>query len=268
VVAGGPYDSSLTRVRPFFNALIRADPSGETWVSRLLSEVPNRDVLGLSLKAPGALLTSITAMTDRGHLACYEYPVHPPRLLLTWFVENPDQLVWPRGQTFSEETTRLRKALLYDSPPGSRQVAQARARELVASRPTSAREWWRFEGTSMLDCVLLTDEVVVTIEGKRTEPVSPATDWYPKRSQLVRNLEAARQLSQGRAWGSLLISETLTPEGTDAALDRVLSSGAPHLAAAQRDELHAHYLGNITWPRACDATGLDPAVLPESTDDL
>ena len=120
----------------------------------------------------------------------------------------------------------------------------------------------------MLDCALLTDKLVITIEGKRTEPLSAATDWYPKRSQLVRNLEAAKQLADGRAWASMLISETPVPEGSDKALDALMPAGAPHLSRADRDELQAHYLGNITWREACDATGLDPAVLPESTDEL
>jgi hypothetical protein len=66
----------------------------------------------------------------------------------------------------------------------------------------------------------------------------------------------------------VLISETPIAEGTDAELDTVLPASAPHLAAAERDELHAHYLGNITWEQACLATGLDPRSLPDSTDAL
>jgi hypothetical protein len=83
-----------------------------------------------------------------------------------------------------------------------------------------------------------------------------------------RNLEAAKQLSQGREWASLLISETPVAEGTDEELDTVLPASAPRLAAAERDELHAHYLGNITWEQAWLATGLDPRSLPDSTDAL
>jgi hypothetical protein len=92
----------------------------------------------------------------------------------------------------------------------------------------------------MIDCVLITDSLVVTVEGKRTEPLSAATDWYPKRSQLVRNLEAAQQLAKGRAWASVLISESPVSEGTDAALDSALRQGAPHLDTDARNELHAH----------------------------
>ena len=70
----------------------------------------------------------------------------------------------------------------------------------------------------MIDCVLMTDRLVISIEGKRTEPLSAATDWYPQRSQLVRNLEAANQLARGRAWASLLMSEEAIPAGRGAGL--------------------------------------------------
>jgi hypothetical protein len=267
-MAGGLYDSSLTRVRPFFTALIARDPSGQGWLGKLLAAPPHSAALGSVLEQPATLVPALTAPSQKGLLGCFEYPVHPPRSLLVWFIEHPDVLVWPEGQTYGKETTRLRNALVGDSPPGSRAAAQAQARALAASRPTSSREWWRFEGTSMIDCVLATESLVVTIEGKRTEPLSAATDWYPARSQLVRNLEAARQLAKGRAWASVLISESPVSEGTDAALDSALYQGAPHLNIDARNELHAHYLGNLTWLKACEATGLDPAVLPESTAEL
>src|SRR4051812_14025626 len=103
----------------------------------------------------------------------------------------------------------------------------------------------------MIDCVLMIETLIVTFEGKCTEPLSPATDWYPKRSQLVRNLEAAKQLAKERAWASLPLSEQPVPEGTDAALESALPESAPHLAGNERDELRAHYLGNLTWRDAC-----------------
>ena len=119
----------------------------------------------------------------------------------------------------------------------------------------------------MLDCVLMTDRLVVTVEGKRTEPLSAATDWYPKRSQLVRNLEAAKQLAKGRRWASVLVSESVLPEGTEGGLDAVLPDSVPHLDASDRAELHRSYLGNVTWQQACDATGVDFNSLPDTTDD-
>ena len=120
----------------------------------------------------------------------------------------------------------------------------------------------------MIDCVIQTEQLVITIEGKRTEPISSATSWYPRRSQLVRNLEAAKHLANGRAWGTLLMSETALEEGTDAGLDAVLADSTPHLDAAERNELHAAYLGNLTWERACDAVGIPPGSLPDTTLDI
>ena len=265
-MAGGLYDSSLTRVQPFFKALVARDPSGISWLGELLAATPKgAEIFGTLLDDPGELLSPLTSLTDKSRLGCFEYPVGPPRELLAWFVEHPGELVWPERQAFSAETLRLRRALIDDNPPGSRQAVQERARALVASRPPIARGWWRFEGTTMLDCVLMTDKLVVTVEGKRTEALAPATAWYPKRSQLVRNLEAAKQLAKGRRWASLLISETPILEGTDAHMDADLPESAPHLDAAARAQLHAAYLGNLTWQLACDATGLDFSSLPTST---
>ena len=269
-MASGRRDSSLTRVRPFFGALLAADPTGSAWLGRLLAIAPRAAAaLGPLLHTPGTLLAPLSSMTANGRLGCFEYPVAPPRALLAWLIEHPEELEWPEGERYSAETTRLRRALIRDEPPGSRAEVQAQARRLAMTRPPSAREWWRFEGTSMIDCVLMTEKLVVTIEGKRTERLSAATDWYPKRSQLVRNLEAAKQLAQGRSWASILISETPLPAGSDAGLDAVLLDSAPHLDAARRAELHRAYLGNVTWTQACQATGLDfNASLPDSTDEL
>ena len=135
-MAGGSYDSSLTRVRPFFTALVSSDPSGHSWLGSLLRATPHGAVLGPALDDPGTLLPALNATSDSGLLGCFEYPVHPPRSLLQWFVEHPHVLAWPKGQTYSADTTRLRKNLVCDSPEGSRAAAQEQARELAATRPT------------------------------------------------------------------------------------------------------------------------------------
>ncbi len=43
---------------------------------------------------------------------------------------------------------------------------------------------------------------------------------------------------------------------------------APHLGDAERIKLQKHYLGNLTWQQACDAIGVDFALLPRTTADL
>ncbi|HEX8102025.1 MAG TPA: hypothetical protein VF533_05410 [Solirubrobacteraceae bacterium] len=66
----------------------------------------------------------------------------------------------------------------------------------------------------------------------------------------------------------MLLTEGPIPEGTDEALDGVLADGAAHLSDAERRDLHARYLGNLTWADACAATGVEFSSLPETTDDL
>ena len=69
------------------------------------------------------------------------------------------------------------------SPPG-RESAQQQALDRIEQEPPSKRGWWCFEGITRVDCLLAAH--LVTVGGKRTEPLSSATDWYPARSQLVR----------------------------------------------------------------------------------
>jgi hypothetical protein len=268
-VAGGLYDSSLTRVQPFSAGLIADDAAGASWFGKLLAATPHgRAVLGPGLlKERGTLSSPLTFLQPSGRLGCFECPVAPSRALLAWFVENPDKLVWPKSGRLSSETTRLRRALIDDEPAGSRAGVQQEARALVQTRSPGARGWWRFEGTSMLDCVLMTDQLVVTIEGKRREPLSHTTDWYPRRSQLVRNLEAAKQPPAADAGPSLLLCEKLVAGASDAELEAILPESAPHLDASERDELHRAYLGNMTWEQACLATGVEYRSLPETSRD-
>lgn len=262
-VAPGRYNSSLTRVQPFFEQAFALDGG---WLSRLLGAAPNaRSVLGDVLNDPGELLSTILRPHPSGKArrACFEYEVLPERPFLRWCIEHPEELSWPRREDFSANTRRLRRALLYDEPPG-REDAQAQALELLEQRPVSERGWWRFEGSSFIDCVLATDRLVVTVEGKRTEQLSAATDWYPLRSQIVRNLEAARQIAKGRNWATLVISETELTEAGSAQVAASLDRGAPHCSEHDKAELQAAYMGNITWQSACRAVGLNPEELPDT----
>jgi hypothetical protein len=263
-VSAGPRDTSLTRVRPFFEALFARDPSGRSWLSALFAAAPHgREALGELVEQPGYLSTLLAVRAMSGRLAAFEYPVAARRELLTWYVDHPEQLRWPAHVDLSPGSARLRHALLDDDPPGSRSRAQQRARELVSTRSPTADEWWRFEGVDTLDCMLITDRLVVTVTGKRDEPLAPATEWYPVRSELVRNLEAARHYAQGKHWGSLLISEHEMPEGSTDALARTLAESAPHLDEEGRDELAHAYLGNLTWQQACGAVGVPFESLPD-----
>ncbi len=266
-MAGGWYDSSLTRVQPFFES---AFALGNGWITDLLGAADHsRALLGDLVETPGEILPPFLGPhpKDKAARSCFEYEVPPGEAFLRWCVQHPDELTWPPNQTYSEHTTRMRRALLHDEAPG-RESAQRAALDAIDTQPATTRAWWRFEGSSWIDCVIATDRLVLTIEGKRTEPLSVATHWYPRRSQLVRNLEAAAQIAHGRAWATLLLSEVPAIGGQRSELAATLDDAAPHLEEPCRAALQHAYLGNLTWQAACDAIGISYDDLPDTTDDF
>lgn len=59
--------------------------------------------------------------------------------------------------------------------------------ELSRLGPTgSRRRWWAFEGFTSVDFYIQTADLRIYVEGKRTETLTLSTDWYPRRSQLLR----------------------------------------------------------------------------------
>jgi len=121
-----------------------------------------------------------------------------------------------------------------------------------ATPSLATEQWWRVEGVSRLDCVPITDRLVVTVQaGARA--LAPVSDWYPQRSQLVRTLEAARTLADGKRWAALLISDAPPADGAEEAVARALPAAAPQLDAVGREELQRAFLGNLTWVAAAEA---------------
>ena len=120
-------------------------------------------------------------------------------------IEHPDELSWPqRGkQKFGAKTTAWRERLL-NHDPEARETALA---ELERCGPAGSwHKWWAFEGYTSLDCLLKTDQLLLAIEGKRTDVLSPSTDWYPHRSQLLRNLEVTQE-AEGKDFVFMVIAE-------------------------------------------------------------
>lgn len=249
----------------FFTTLIGRDQSGRSWLPALLAAAPNgRALLGDLADEPGSLEAPLAVVGANGRLACFDHPATPSRKLLRWYVDHPEALSWPGGAELSGVAARLRRALLLDDPPGSQAKAQERARELIAAAPSRSPEWWKFEDMATLDCVLSTHRLVVTIVAKRSESLAPASEWYPARSELVRAIEAAKQIAADRRWTTLLLSEQPLAQGADEYLERTLAVAAPHLTDDERAELHAAYLGNMTWEQACEAVGFEYGALSTS----
>ena len=249
-----PWPASTTATA-LLESLVMRDASGRTWLPALLAAT---DGAASRLDAldgqPGWLHTSLAVRGHSGRLACFEYPVAPSPDLLLWLVEHPEVLV-AQPSDRPPGTARLRNALFHDEPPGARARAQERARERARTASPFTSEWWRFEAPGLLDCVLITERLVVTVQTRGGGPLPPATPWYPQRTVLARTIEAARQIAQDRAWACLLLCDVAGPDGARDAVAASLAAGAPHLDDAERHELARAYLGELTVADARAAVG-------------
>jgi hypothetical protein len=254
----GQFNSSITRVWPVFDTLLSRDPTGSNWLATLLSLAPTpfSGKVGTLLPAvscfdrpiPRSIQHDLSAEQRQslGMLRrAFEADVAPPTAFLEWMLREPGRLTWPavRGKRrlFSPITQAKREALMR----GEATAQQEALSELVRLGANGcARRWWAFEGFTSVDCRLETESLVLFIEGKRTESISSATDWYPVRNQLVRNLEAAAEEAKrvDKDYAVLLCAEKC-----QSLSEADFSKSLPHLSEQQRHNLWVHFLGCVTW---------------------
>lgn len=261
----GPRDSSHTRVKPVFDTLLERDPTGKSWLPALLAlpELP-----GIASRAiapsPGALTDHAWGDHERG--------LPPPRSLLRWLVTEavlpPDAITGGAGRTREK-----REALSRRDPD-----TIAEALTLLDKPARRNKDWYILEGTSKPDVYLATPELLVVIEGKRTETgPTPGTEWMPVRHQMLRHLDAAwEQLQPGQRLVGFFIVEgvggatglSVPPPWHEAAQattsSDVLDTSLPHRTSEERAALAAAFLGVTTWQRVCTALGLDYHTLPDT----
>lgn len=245
----------------FFTPLLNQDPSGRQWLRSLLQAVPAaRRRFDEVAEHPGSLSMGLSVRGVSGRLGAFEYPLAPSPGLVGWLIDHPEALTWPEGAEMSPAAERLRRALIFDDPPGARARAQQRAHELLETRSILSEEWWRFQELGSLDCLLMTDRLLITIDAGAGDPGTPATPWHPARSRLTQSIEAARDLAGERRWGCLLMTEAPVEVEAELLSDHSLSQAVPHLAAPERRELREGYLGNLTWAAATQAIQATPDV--------
>lgn len=243
---GGPYDSSLTRVQPVFRQLHRLDPTGISWLGRLLalgSRVRDLGVAGREASWTGQLVRP----------PIFEYQAEAPVDYLRCLVQRPDRIL---------DATQADTSLLSELSPAAAskrcQLADGDADVMAeALRKLSAsgigRHWWVLEGPTSVDCVLMAEQVTVFIEGKRTEPhLTGGTTWDRHRHQVFRNLDCLRAMPGLAAqYYVLLLVDEQSPAAAEAReLDGtylVARDSWPHLDDHQAEGLFSHYLGYGTW---------------------
>lgn len=273
---GRHFDSAVTRVRPFFQPLLGRDPRGTTWLGRLLRLGEANPEYGRKLAERSGPLLDWVALRrkrpDRSLRAlgipsveleqCFEHRLPPPAAFLRWLIQHPEAMVWPRDEM--SEPMQLRRAELFGhyGPERAGAAAVAALGELDrAGAEGSGGKWWAFEGFTRVDCFLETDQLILLVEGKRMEPISASTQWFPRRNQVLRNLEVARSLGRQRQkeYAVLVLAEEhVGGIGLDA-----MEASLPHLTPKERSQLMNHYLGCVTWRDA-----LASVFFPQTVEDV
>jgi hypothetical protein len=262
------FDSAITRVRPFFQPLLKRDPSGASWLPILLRLGNANPRFGDQLaRECGPLLDWVSRSRARPDRAlrqfglasveledCFERRLPPPEAFLRWLIENPQAMVLPREDaTTSSQANRRRQELFGQHGPESANSARAEALAELArvGAAGSSGKWWAFEGFTIADCLLETDRLLLLIEGKRTEPVSLSTRWFGQRHQSLRHLEVAEAAARqsGKEFAVLLMAE----EHMSYPSLEAMTSGLAHLHPDHRGDLMGHYLGCVTWAQALSA---------------
>jgi hypothetical protein len=258
------FDSSITRLRPFFQPLLRRDPSGLSWLPALLRMGQANPAFARDIAHNcGPLLPWVPRLRNRPDRAlrtfgiesveleaCFEYRLAPPREFLEFLITHPHLLNWPRDDDPAGPHQRRREELMghHGFAPARAAAAEARA-ELARVGPAGSNgKWWAFEGFTHVDCLLETPTLIVLIEGKRTEKLSASTRWFPQRNQLLRSLEVARAVARqrGKEFAVILLAE----EFMDAMSIEEIFGSLPHLTPRHRSELLDRYLGCVTWRQA------------------
>lgn len=252
---GGQFDSSRTRVAPFFDYLLKQDPTGQSWLPKLLT-LPIGGSARPDSPSLGFLVEHAWWPDERA--------LEPPPSLLSWLVRNlncpssmkEDQIPPERRDLINKDPDRVAEAL-----------------HLLEAKPAT-REWYVMEGPSYPDAYLATGEAVAVVEGKRTESgPTESTTWMPVRHQILRHLDGALGPAGPRAlWGFFMVEGAADGSVPQVWLDacastlepEILRQSLPHRSPEEREFIAAGFLGVVTWQQACEELGVPPEQLPDT----
>jgi hypothetical protein len=271
----GKSDNSLTRVHPVFNHLLNRSPDGRGWLTELCEmAAATRPDKGWTPSDPGQLLPREPPETaDERVGVVFERLVPPPTEFLRWLIAHPTQMDVVDRKNFNARSESAREARRKLFSSDAKESAKAQREALchltALGAPGSRRAWWAFEGFTHVDCCLMTERFVLFVEGKRTEAVSSSTRWFANRSQLWRNVEAAKEFGGGREAAVILAVESES-QGLAAlrAAESRLAGSLPHLSPAERAGIDRRFLGFVTWPALKARFDLPDKCFPHSVADL
>lgn len=249
-------DSSVSPAQAVFDPLLDKMPNGVPWL-RELWDMAALTRPGGVVAREGGLGQLIAAETPRTRAErtgkIYGRTVAPPAAFLRWLLEHPDRMQVRDRETFGAKSAVAQewRRRLFSGDEALVVEARDAGLELLGQRlaQRGRNKWWAFEGFTRVDCCLISSQCVLFVEAPRTEPAASSTLWFPDRSLLWRNVEAAKELAGVKQFGVILAVET-EDEGAEALGDAAstLEKSCPHLEPDERAELSRHLLGFVAWP--------------------
>lgn len=253
----GKKDSSKTRVVPVFERLYSYDKTGKTWLPKLLGLLTEGKYISISVD------TDFT-IQDKGW-GDNEKKLEPPVSLLSWLIRHPRM---PADGNLSADPVKARKRR--ELIEGS----NARLQEaLDLLRNAKGEDWHIFEGRSQPDVFIETPDMLIVIEGKRTESeTTKNTKWMPGRHQMLRHIDCAWEIrGRKQVFGFFIIEgEGDSPDIPLAWLDQVrltisqeaIRSSLPHRGPEEQAAIAGCFAGATTWQRVCASFSIAWGELP------
>ncbi len=251
----GKNDSSRTRVVPVFDGLMSQDSTGKSWLVPLLRLGSMADQRGVPHDL-GSLVANHPRWWGRK-----ERRLAPPLSLLGWLISNVTAESVERSSSRPE--VKLRRQALAQRDEATRQEAL----QLLAKGCTG-RNWYTLEGQSSPDAFLETDRAVIVVEGKRTERTcTEKTTFMGRRSQMLRHMDAASEIANGRRVLGVLIVESAADESLQPSEfwrlqaknqveEPLLAASLPHRSPAEQAAIASGFVGVATWRAVCEKFGL------------
>jgi hypothetical protein len=259
----GSRDSSKTRVAPIFNQLLERDESGHSWLGALMALGSRSEVVSTVPPSPGLV------KHHGKRWGANEMPLPAPRALLEHLVMNLDAPLVNACSDSGDTLTKRRMLAARDEATIAAGIAALRAGH-------RGKSWFILEGDSKPDALFESEDVVLCVEGKRTEArCTTSTQWMRKRSQLVRHMDSAMaRFPEKRILGMLIVegdgdadaivpSEHWRNESKAAYEPSMLAASLPHRTATERALLRDGILGVTTWQAVCRALDIDWHSLPD-----
>lgn len=190
--------------------------------------------------------------------------------LLSWVIRHPRK---PVSGSLSSDPVKAEKRRQWIE--GSRErIIEGLG---LLRRDPNGGGWHIFEGRTQPDIFIETDDLIVVIEGKRTEKEpTTTTKWMQGRNQMLRHLDCAWETRGGKQLIGFFIvegnglSEDVPPDWHTFAADTIsrstIASSLPHRGREEQDGIASCFTGVTTWQRICGEFGIDWTSLPDERD--